>query len=679
MEAAVDIDSAGDFSVHSSHSGIGSRSRSSAYSSAGLTLNADVESGEAALISGTKGHRSTYAKLAEEALLGAAGPPSDPEGAFDRVFDVPRPSDLGGVGFQDGSGGAWHQMPQRKRSSASSPTVVRDAKSGTKHRTRCKTLCWAPAAAGIIAVIAAACCWDLRPKTRLSPVRPQAKQQGAVVETSRVHRTAPSYCADNATGCGEPHCGVIEQDVVYPGGDLYSVGGVPSATACCDICGEEPKCTSWSWADSSAAAVFRKRCFLKRQSELTSSHSPGYVSGLPRADAGQFQLKNRHGLCLEFTPGGAKLEACAAKDVRAQRLTFERMKLRISTDMELCLQVPESGEGSVSVRSCGDAEAQQWTYDSSTGSIRTSGDLCLHALERKTRGSKVEARSCDERSEAQQWSFWSVETLHLRATIEAMREEALEPTTTTATTTTTTKTTTTTTSAGPKLYCFSVMVSWNYEPTLVKMQVMNRRSIFLCDSYDVYSDKVLDLGTVQSRVVHGTDLKCHIGGVFNTLLNTPVFIKVWEQVMADGRFRQQDWTVKADCDAVFLPDRLRRMVEGPALQGAQDGRGIFINNCGFGLHGPLEVVSTRALETYREGYEDCPNPPQEDVYLQACMNHLGVKQVNQFTLLSEDHCRTPNWEDCQSEHVSFHPFKEVEAYEACVARAEEASMQVKKK
>jgi len=692
MEAAVDIDSAGDFSVHSSHSGIGSRSRSSAYSSAGHLTGADVESGEAALISGTKGHRSTYAKLAEEALLGAAGPPSDPEGAFERVFDVNRPAD-GGSNFQETSGGAWHvgssgafwrldpanAESQRKRSLPSSPTV-RDAKSGTKHRTRCKTLCWAPAAAGIIAVIAAACCWDLRPRARISETRPQAKQQGvSVVETSRVRHPTPSYCADNSTGCGEHHCGVVEQDIVYPGGDLYSVGGVPSATACCDICGEEPKCTSWSWADSSAAAVFRHRCFLKRQAELISSPSVGYVSGLPGADEGQFQLKNRHGLCLEFKPEGARMEACAASDVRAQRLTFERAKLRISTDTQLCLQVSKSDDGSVSTRSCIDDEVQQWSYNSRTGHVRTSGDLCLHATDRKTRGSQVEAKPCEVSSEAQQWSFWSVETLQLRSTMEAMREEALEPTTTTATTTTTTKTLTSTTTTGPKLYCFSVMVSWNYEPTLVQMQVLHRRSIFLCDSYDVYSDKVMDLGSFLTRKVSGTDLKCHVGGAFNTLLNTPVFIKVWEQVMTDGRFRLQDWTVKADCDAVFLPDRLRRMVEGPALQGAQEGRGIFINNCGFGLHGPLEVVSTRALETYREGYEDCPNPPQEDVYLQACMNHLGVKQVNQFTLLSEDHCRTPNWQDCQSEHVSFHPFKEVEAYEACVARAAESSIEVKKK
>jgi len=141
-------------------------------------------------------------------------------------------------------------------------------------------------------------------------------------------------------------------------------------------------------------------------------------------------------------------------------------------------------------------------------------------------------------------------------------------------------------------------------------------------------------------------------------------------VLNDRRFSHWDWTIKVDCDAVFLPDRLVKMVLGPALEGAQDGRGIFLNNCGFGLHGPIEVVSRKALLTYEEGYKDCPSPPQEDVYLQACMNHLGVKQVNQFTLLSEDHCRTPNWQKCESEHVSFHPFKDIEGYLACQKRAE---------
>merc|ERR1712060_538176 len=234
-------------------------------------------------------------------------------------------------------------------------------------------------------------------------------------------------------------------------------------------------------------------------------------------------------------------------------------------------------------------------------------------------------------------------------------------------------TTTVTTTRSPSLFCFSVMVTWNYEPQLVRMQVQNKRSIFTCDGHAVYSNEVVHLGhNVWSRVVHGTDLRCTKGGEFNTLLNTPVFKKVWSQVLADGRWNDFDWIAKVDCDAVFFPERLRALVRGPELVAAQDYNGIFLNNCGFGLHGPIEVVSRRALETYGDGFHHCDQPPQEDVFLQACMNKLGVTQVNQFSLLSEEACRTPNWQACQSSHVSFHPFKDKAGYEACEQRAEDS-------
>lgn len=760
MEAAVDIDSAGDFSVHSSHSGLGSRSRSSAYSSAGHT-GVDVESGEAAHISGSKGHRSTYAKLAEEALLGAAGPPIDPE---IRIALTTQPVDLGVSDFQDANGGAWRMGSagafwRLDAASSESPRAGlrsssgRDAKIASKPR-RCKTICWAPIAAGIIAVIVAAFFWNLQSRiarvvspqagaqhraslSRSSSGDPQAsagdpacctmataecfacfagqslkefcetssladsiagcKASGCCHDSTanclscKSSQTAEEYCAvpthHNVTGCGGSHCSLLEEDIVYPGGDLYSVGGVPSAPACCDICREESKCTSWSWGGDSPGSVFRNRCFLKRQVELKTKSSPGYVSGLPGRDEGDFQVKNRHGLCLDFSDDHVRLEACAAQDVLGQRLTYQRQKRRISTKFHLCLEAAGAiGQSHhVGARLCKTSKAmQQWSYHSHSGQLRTPDDLCLHAVDRATKGSKVEAQPCEEKSEAQQWSFWSVELLHLRSTMEAIKVEALEPTTTTATTTSTVSSTTTTSKTttevpDPTLYCYSVMVSWNYEPTLVAMQILHKRSIFSCEASDVYSDKVMKIGDRVTTKVKGTDLKCEKGGPFNTLLNTPMFIKVWEQVLRDGNFRKHEWIVKVDCDAVFLPNRLLRLVQGPALEGAQEGRGVFINNCGFGLHGPLEVVSRKALETYGEGYKDCPTPPQEDVYLQACMNHLGVKQVNQFNLLSEDHCRTPNWQDCQSEHVSFHPFKDVEAYEACESRAKEASMLVKKK
>jgi len=476
----------------------------------------------------------------------------------------------------------------------------------------------------------------------------------------------------NVTGCAAGTCSLVEHGVEYPGGDLYSVGSVASSRACCAICREEPKCTSWSWGGSKPGSIFQNRCFLKRQAELRSKRAEGYVSGLPGSDDDEYQLKSRHGICLESQEGSVRLQACGDRHDRGQQFVFQRGLRRIATTRGHCLEAASHDGAPVTLRSCDSSRTgQRWHFSSTTGSLRIGEHLCMHAPHRSRKGGEVEMRRCREGVEDQQWSFWSSATLGKRATVEAMREEALEPTTSTRTTTVVT--TSTTTTRPPTLFCFSVMVSWNYEPSLVKMQVRDRRSIFGCDGSAVYSNEALDLGhDVKSRVVQGTDLRCHKGGEFMTLLNTPVFKKVWEQVLHDGLYKPFDWTAKVDCDAVFFPERLRHLVQGPALRAAQDGNGIFLNNCGFGLHGPIEVVSNRALETYRQGWHGCDNPPQEDVYLQACMNKLGVTQVNQFSLLSEEACRTPNWQACQSQHVSFHPFKDHTAYNQCELRAEQA-------
>lgn len=755
MEAAVDIDSAGDFSVHSSHSGVGSRSRSSAYSSAGIT-GVDVESGEAALLAGAKGHRSTYAKLAEEALLGAAGRPSDPEIAPGEFHEATASA------WRMGSPGAFWRLDSGGAPLAGALASARgrgpeDASKRRPDRITCKTIWWAPVVAGILSIALLTVCWNIR--SRLSgngeasaeylqkrgetgcctgptatcyacmagvSIEAFCYEHGRALgihgcvgdfegmESGRAAAatwkgggpedtkcctdttahclackdgvSALDYCSDakhhSVDGCGGEKCGLVEYDVEYSGGDLYSVGGVASATKCCDVCREEPKCTSWSWGGNRPGSVFKSRCFLKRQSELKVAPVQGYVSGLPGGDRGEFHLKNRHGICLELTHEQLELQACSST-IRTQRFVYERRLGWITAGQGKCVQAPAAAGGDIAVRPCSSTKkGQTWAYNSTTGKLRSGDGLCLHAVKRSRKGAKVQAKKCHRWSEEQQWSFWSSQLIGQRATIEAMREEALEPTSTTRTQTTTTVVSTSTSTQVQTLFCFSVMVSWGYEPKLVAMQSSARGSIFACDASAVYSDKEVELddGNVKTRRVEGTDLKCHKGGIFNTLLNTPVFKKVWEQVVTDGVFKHYDWTIKVDCDAVFFPDRLRMLISGPALVNAQAGRGVFLNNCAFGLHGPIEVMSNMALTTYAKGFEECDDPPQEDVYLQACMNKLGAKQVNQFTLLSEEACRTPNWQTCQSSHVSFHPFKDIDAYQACQTRAERREVvHVKKK
>jgi len=495
------------------------------------------------------------------------------------------------------------------------------------------------------------------------------------------------YCTqhENVTGCGPDECGLSMSSTDFIGGDLYSVRGVASATECCKLCRKDEKCGAWSWGGDAGSGgdSSHQRCFLKDPQQYKTQSSPYMVSGLPGRDFRKITLKLRTGLCLStWLSNSFKLQDCVITSNSWQQEFYyiERLQ-RISSSDGHCVEADPSIGGSLLLRPC-DASAsnQRWLAGGLHGLIRLQSHaspeaLCIHASERRRADSEVHMQPCNEKSADQWWSLWNSDYKDKEDLVQAMLEEerAYAPPTTLLITTTTTVTS----PKPPSLFCFSVMVSWNYEPNLIRWQVQHKWSIFSCDDFTVYSDQRMSLGdNIWSRIVAGTDLKAHLGGKFNTLLNTPVFQRVWEQVVRDGVYDLYDWTAKVDCDAVFLPDRLRTMVSGPDLVHGEDDKGKFINNCRFGLHGPLEVVSRKALSTYAKGWETCHNdPPQEDVYLMACLTQLGVTQVDEFTLLSEQACKTPDWEACESSHVAFHPFKDLIGYKDCESRAEEVDLQ----
>mmetsp|Transcript_98325 Transcript_98325/g.246412 ORF Transcript_98325/g.246412 Transcript_98325/m.246412 type:complete len:894 (-) Transcript_98325:201-2882(-) len=99
---------------------------------------------------------------------------------------------------------------------------------------------------------------------------------------------------------------------------------------------------------------------------------------------------------------------------------------------------------------------------------------------------------------------------------------------------------------------------------------------------------------------------------------------------------------------------------------------VYINNCRFGLHGPIEVLSSSAVTAYVEGLPRCEfllaQPWGEDKYLDRCMLALGVTRVNVFGMLSEIACGEEP-APCGGTDVAFHPFKKFEEYFACWAFA----------
>jgi hypothetical protein len=227
------------------------------------------------------------------------------------------------------------------------------------------------------------------------------------------------------------------------------------------------------------------------------------------------------------------------------------------------------------------------------------------------------------------------------------------------------------------LFCFSLCSPWTTELDLLTMQLANRISIFACDGYAVYSNPVMSIGNIKSKLLD-IDLYSPRCGKYMTVCNSPIFQKLWQQLAQDGEFRRHGWTVKVDADTVFLPERLRAVVGGLDSELSQSHKGIFLNNCKLGLHGPLEVISRRAMEVFAASWDSvqCGYAPQEDVYLQECMQNLGVKQIDEFDrLLAEKECerdgwyQDPDWRKCEGSKAAFHPFKTPDEYQQCLNRA----------
>mmetsp|Transcript_219 Transcript_219/g.437 ORF Transcript_219/g.437 Transcript_219/m.437 type:complete len:705 (-) Transcript_219:166-2280(-) len=99
---------------------------------------------------------------------------------------------------------------------------------------------------------------------------------------------------------------------------------------------------------------------------------------------------------------------------------------------------------------------------------------------------------------------------------------------------------------------------------------------------------------------------------------------------------------------------------------------MYLNNCKWGLHGPIEVISREAVATYMANIDSCEHirelPFGEDKYLRLCLESLGVRRVDQFSILREEACgEVPA--PCTAPNVAFHPFKNVQGYFDCWSHA----------
>merc|ERR1719346_263576 len=246
-----------------------------------------------------------------------------------------------------------------------------------------------------------------------------------------------------------------------------------------------------------------------------------------------------------------------------------------------------------------------------------------------------------------------------------------------------------------KFYCFAMYTQetgsskQNFELGLLQGQYEKKVSLFACDYYDVFSDVEVEVGAGYPTIkVVDEENNFHVvrRKITKTWVNTGVFKQVWKAVAP--RLQDAEWVVKVDADAVFVPHRLKGMLQGHPITYT----GIYVENCKsvqWGFFGNLEVFSREAFDTLIANLDSCSakidwvrgtkwGPIGEDLFAQMCMDYNGVSKVQNFDLTTDAACpgtrkrwgeeKNKKWKPpCNLVGTpALHPFKKPEDYFSCL-------------
>lgn len=209
--------------------------------------------------------------------------------------------------------------------------------------------------------------------------------------------------------------------------------------------------------------------------------------------------------------------------------------------------------------------------------------------------------------------------------------------------------------AGMSLYCIMVVLPDSPEVELMEAAKKNKGSVFGCNASKVYNSWKTDS--------EGWDTG------ESTLVNTAVFLKVFQWVKDDGEYLRHDWLVKADPDCIFLADRLRGHMWG--LRPPPNTPIYFKNNNVEGMGnsnflGAIEVFSKRAVQIYLDNDEDCGTylgtNSGEDGFFKGCMDALGVGFMWDHDMFK------PNYDPAictNGKYAAYHPMKFASHWQRC--------------
>merc|ERR1712217_463521 len=267
---------------------------------------------------------------------------------------------------------------------------------------------------------------------------------------------------------------------------------------------------------------------------------------------------------------------------------------------------------------------------------------------------------------------------------------------------------------GMRLFCWSFYTKDTGDPdttnqpdelALLRTQLSLGASIFGCPKWAVFSDvqEMLSpgpptpLSTIKVEDVDG-DFHLFKRKKTGCWVNAMMHYQAWKTMRDKNMYSDSDWVIKSDVDAVFLPIRLLKTLNGYKVPAG----GVYVENCKkvmYGFFGNLEVVSVDAFKSFASNLESCKGsldwkgtdpgwkfgPYGEDLFMQKCMDKIGVPKVSNFTIVSDGMCKydveylgtylkkgkytySPTCDDAKT--VSYHPLKKPADYFTCLAKTQ---------
>ena len=180
--------------------------------------------------------------------------------------------------------------------------------------------------------------------------------------------------------------------------------------------------------------------------------------------------------------------------------------------------------------------------------------------------------------------------------------------------------------------CFAVVKPDTYEVEILQEQYKSQTGIFdkHCENVLVYSNKeaceLLGLKSDPTCPLKDSstfmDESMDFGKVeiYNTAMNTPFFMKVWEHLLETELFDGHGLVIKADMDTVWAPWRLHTVLQADNLQckdspmsphyEVAEEKAFYVASApgkGCPMPGPLEMWSYGAMRAFKAGMGKCQN------------------------------------------------------------------------